>query len=157
MENSENKVEVSPKRPWSDISEPKKKESPSIFKQVLLWPINRVLDLIDIFKFDIGVGPSVGAVVRITKYGQFGYREMIPASLRFGNFGRDVPVKLEIGEEIGAGPFFSESQSRNTCPGELGAGVDLLLFGVYAGVCTEEILDFGTGLFFIDLLGDDIK
>ena len=150
------KVEVSPLKPWSDFSSEPQEESPSVFKQILLWPVNRVLDLIDIFKFDIGVGPSLGAVARVTKYGQVGYRQMLPASLRIGNFGRDWPVKLEYGEEIGAGPLFAESRVRNTCPGEVGAGVDLLLFGIYAGVCTEEILDFGAGLVFFDPLDDDL-
>ena len=149
-------VEVSPMKPWSDMQIQEKKESPSILKQILLWPVNRVLDLVDIFKFDIGVGSSLGDVARVTKYGQVGYRQMIPASLRIGNFGRDWPVKLEYGEEIGVGPAFAESRVRNICPGEVGAGVDFLLFGIYAGVCTEEILDFGTGLFFVDLMDDDL-
>lgn len=154
--SNQNTVEVSPLTPWNDFAI-ETEESPSIFKQILLWPVNRVLDLIDIFKFDVGIGPGIGAVARVTKYGQFGYRQMLPASLRVGNFGRDWPVKLEYGEEIGIGPLFAESRVRNTCPGEIGGGIDLLVFGVYAGICTEEIVDFGTGLFFVDLLDDDIK
>lgn len=148
-------VEVSPKKPWSDFNKPKK-ESHSVLTQILLWPVNRVLDLIDVFKFDVGVGPGIGAVVRVTKWGQLGYRQMLPASLRVGNFGRSVPVKIEPFEEIGIGPFFRESSVRTVCPGEIGAGVDLLLFGVYAGVCAEEVFDFGAGVLFFDPMDDDL-
>ncbi len=154
---SENSIEASPIRPWSDFKEGSQKEESSTFVKILLWPVNRVLDLIDMFKFDVGIGPSLGAVVRVTKFGQVGYRQMIPASLRVGNFGRTSPIQLEYGAEIGAGPLFAESSVRNTCPGEVGAGADLFLFGVYGGICLEEVLDFASGLFFIDLMDDDIK
>lgn len=148
-------VEVSPKKPWGDFSKPRK-ESHSVLTQILLWPVNRVLDIIDVFKFDIGVGPGVGAVVRVTKWGQLGYRQMLPASLRIGNFGRSAPARIEPFEEIGIGPFFRESSVRTVCPGEVGAGVDALLFGVYAGVCVEEIFDFGAGVLFFDPMDDDL-
>ena len=151
-------VEVSPKAPWTDsgeVEQPKKEEH-SIFTKILLWPVNRVLDIIDILRFDLGVGPAIGAVVRVTKYGQVGYRQTIPASLRIGTFGRRLPVQLEYSEEIGVGPLFKESPIRKTCIGEVGMGADVLVFGAYAGVCPEEIFDFAAGIFFFDPFDDDI-
>ena len=48
------------------------------------------------------------------------------------------------------------SKERKICPGEVGLGADLGV-GLYAGVCVDEALDFVAGLFFLDLLGDDIR
>ena len=37
---------------------------------------DRAMDLVDIFKFDVGVGPAWGVVARVTEYGQVGIRTM---------------------------------------------------------------------------------
>lgn len=128
---------------------------PSFLNKALLWIPNRVIDLLDIFHVDIGVGPSFGAVVRATDSGQVGYRVMSPASLRAGLNGRNLPVFVERGMEFGMGPTFVNSFGRDVCPGELGAGVDLLLVGGYGGVCFDEALDFIVGIFGFDMMDDD--
>lgn len=127
----------------------------SFFNKALLWLPNRVIDLLDIFHIDIGVGPSFGAVVRATDSGQVGYRVMSPASLRAGLNGRNLPVFIERGMEAGMGPTFVNSFGRDVCPGELGAGVDLFLVGGYGGVCFDEALDFLVGIFGFDMMEDD--
>ncbi|NLF25410.1 MAG: hypothetical protein GX589_07100, partial [Deltaproteobacteria bacterium] len=80
-------VPASPKAPWRSI-EPEgdpliTAETKSTFSwvDVVLWIPNRIMDFLDIFRFDIGVGPSHGAVVRLSRYAQAGYREMSPASV----------------------------------------------------------------------------
>ena len=125
-------------------------------KKALLYLPNRLLDLLDIFRFDVGVGPGFGAVVRVTKWGQAGYRDLEPASLRLGLRGRRLPVFVERSAEFGIGPTFLSSADREVSPVEVGAGADLLLVGVYAGVCIDEVLDFLGGIVGFDMKDDDI-
>ena len=148
-------VPTSPKDPWVDLATHQLGKGGSWGSDVLWYIPNRLLDLIDIFRVDVGVGPSVGGVVRITKYAQFGYREMLPASVRLGDFGRKAPVLIETSNEFGIGPAFVESADREICPAEIGVGADVLLAGVYGGVCLDEIVDFFGGIFFIDFKEDD--
>jgi hypothetical protein len=124
---------------------------------VLLWVPNRVLDLVDVVRADVGAGMSLGGVVRLTKYGQVGYRSVSPVSVRVGAFGRKVPLLIENSSEFGAGPAYVASEDRTVCDGELGLGLDLFLVGAYGGICVEELVDFAAGLFFIDLSGDDYR
>ena len=123
----------------------------------LLWIPNRVMDVLDIFKVDVGIGPAFGVVARFSENGQVGYRQMSPLSVRGGLAGRHSPFFVETGAEIGAGPAFRNSQGRTVCPGEIGAGADLLLVGGYGGICIDELIDFITGLVFLDPLKDDLK
>lgn len=150
-------VAVSPQEPWPDFKpgEPPPAESSPWWEQALLWVPNRIADFIDIFRVDLGVGPAVGGVVRVTKYGQLGYRMMMPASFRGGLFGRKVPVLVESSNEFGVGPLYVNSSDREVCTGELGLGLDVLVLGGYGGICVEEVADFVAGLFLIDLRDDD--
>ena len=108
---------------------------------VLLFIPNRILDILDILRFDIGVGPSVGGVVRITPYGQAGVRFLMPVSIRAGLRGRRLPVFLEHANEMGIGPAFLSSEAREPSILEVGAGVDLFVAGVYAGISFDSIWD----------------
>ena len=148
-------VPTSPKDPWVDLAADQLGKGGSWGSDVLWYIPNRILDLIDIFRVDVGVGPSVGGVVRITKYAQFGYREMLPASVRVGYLGRRAPVLIETSNEFGIGPAFVESADREICPAEIGVGADVILAGVYGGVCLDQIVDFIGGIFFIDFKEDD--
>lgn len=150
-------VAVSPKPGWGDFTVVEEKEDYAWWQKTLLWFPNRIIDFIDIFRVDAGVGPAFGAVARITKYGQVGYRSMNPGSLRFGDFGREPPVMVESSNEFGIGPAFVPSKDRNICVGELGAGVDVLLIGAYVGFCPEELVDFVLGIFTLDIMDDDVK
>jgi len=144
------------KNPWpQNIFETKSEEpEPSILRQTLLWLPNRILDLIDVFKIDAGVGPALGGVVRVTKYAQAGIRTIAPMSVRVGLMGRQAPFMIETSSEIGISPAFSQSDQRNVCPGEFGLGLDLGV-SLYAGVCVDEAVDFLSGLFLVDIKNDD--
>ena len=147
----------SPKSGWGDFEVIEEQESGSVTRQILLWIPNRFLDLVDAFKFDVGLGPAVGGVVRLTKYGQFGYRKFHDSSLRIGNIGRDWPGFVERSNEEGFGPWFQQSTQREICTGELGGGVDLVLVSLHLGLCTEQLFDFGAGVIFFDPMDDDLK
>ncbi len=148
---------ASPKKPWGEFTVVEETDSLPWWQHVLLWVPNRFLDLIDVFRFDVGAGVSYGAVARISKYGQVGYRDMAPMSLRIGDFGRDYPVLVERSSEFGIGPGYFDSKDRKICPGEVGVGADVFLVGAYGGICVEELLDFVAGIFFLDIMGDDFK
>ncbi len=151
--NPDSSAPVSPKPGWQQF--PPELEEREWWMDVILWVPNRVLDFIDIFRVDAGVGPAYGASLKITQHGQAAYRKMEPFSLRVGAFGRQAPVMVETTDEIGIGPYMQESLDRQTCPGEVGIGADLLLFGAYGGICVDEFGDFLAGLFFLDLMDDD--
>jgi len=159
------KVTASPKAPWGDfeVVDDNKASSPSSsgsskpwWEHVLLWIPNRVVDFFDIFRVDVGAGPAIGGVLRLTKYAQVGYRQVAPFSLRVGDFGRKAPLLIETSNEFGIGPAYINSKDRKICNGEIGIGADLLL-GAYVGFCSEQLLDFAAGLFFLDPSNDDIK
>ena len=149
-------VPASPKAPWVDLPSVQVGNNSPWWSQVLLYIPNRVLDLVDVFRVDVGVGPSFGAVVRVTEYGEAGVREMLPMSVRVGDFGRRAPFLLETSNEFGIGPLYVDSSDRKVCPAEVGLGADLLVAGAYAGICFDELLDFAAGLIFIDLKDDDL-
>ena len=166
FENDSNNIEVesesilvSPKTAWNPY--PKGKQQAAyddprpLWHRILLWLPNRVVDLLDIFKLDVGVGPSFGAVLRVSKYGQVGVREMSPLSVRAGLMGRQSPLMIERSNEIGFGPGFLQSKDRQVCSAEVGIGIDPVIAGVYAGVCFDELFDFTAGIFGYDFKEDD--
>jgi tyrosyl-tRNA synthetase len=155
--SQDKEVAVSPKPGWGDFTVVEEKEDYTWWQKTLLWFPNRILDFIDIFRVDVGVGPALGGVIRITKYGQAGYRRMSPASLRFGGFGRNAPFVMESSNEFGIGPGYVKSKDREVCGGEIGAGADLFLVGAYVGFCPEELVDFVGGIFTFDIMDDDFK
>ena len=116
---------------------------------------NRLIDFVDIFRVDVGAGPATGVVVRLTKWGQVGYRTMAPASLRVGIRGREIPVFVERSSEFGVGPAFLQSHDREVTTLEFGAGADLFLAGAYVGVSVDEFFDFLGGWVGIDFKNDD--
>ena len=159
IEEQDRTVQASPKQGWGDFDVEKEKQDaqPPVLEQVLLYLPNRVLDFMDIFRVDVGVGPAAGGVIRVTKWAQAGIRTVAPASLRIGDFGRTWPVKVEHSSEIGISPAFVQSSDRKVCPGEVGVGLDLFIVGGYFGICFDELYDFVGGIFLYDPKGDDIK
>ena len=122
-----NDYSLSPNEPWNDISnipENGKLEDSGehgFFRSVLMYLPNRFLDLTDVFKADVGVGPSLGAVIRVTKYGQVGVRTFIPLSARVGLLGRRAPAMIETSSEMGVSPAYKKSRDRKICAAEIGA------------------------------------
>lgn len=148
----------SPKEGWQDFDDKQPvTHEPLWVKKALLWLPNRILDFIDVFRADVGVGPSVGAVVRATRWAQAGSRTMAPVSVRFGLMGRRSPVMFERSNEVGISPAFAGSKDRKICKGEIGAGLDLIIVGGYLGICTDEVADFVAGIFTFDINHDDIQ
>ena len=126
------------------------------FHEVIFYLPNRALDFWDIFRLDLGLGSSGGAVIRATRDGQFGYRYVEPSSFRLGARGRHFPFFIERSTEHGFGEDFQQSPNRHVTPYELGLGLDVILVGAYAGVSLDEFWDFITGWFLFDNKKDDL-
>ncbi|MCB0320774.1 MAG: hypothetical protein KDD60_07580, partial [Bdellovibrionales bacterium] len=148
--------DISPREGWGELDVVEEEESLPLIFEILLWPVNRMLDLADIVRADVGVGTGYGGVVRITKDGSVGYRHIAPGSLRVGSFGRKIPIKFEEENEWGAGKNYTFSEDREVCSSEIGVGVELGL-GVYLGVCLEGVVDFLGGIVFLDPEDDDFR
>lgn len=150
-------LEVSPKTGWRDLEFKDRAAPAPWWQQLLLWPVNRALDLWDVFRIDVGVGFAYGGVIRVTEYAQIAYRDIDPISIRVGDFGRDWPLMVESSNEIGISPSIVTSKDRDICSGELGVGADLFIVGAYFGLCLNAVPDFVAGLFFWDLNDDDLS
>lgn len=132
--------------------------APRIVANALLYYIpNRIIDFIDIWRVDVGVGVSYGAVIRASRYAQAGYRGFAPRSVRFGLRGRRSPIFVERYPEYGVSPGFVNTGARVPTPFEVGVGADLLAVGAYAGISLDELGDFLAGIFFFDPKGDDLR
>lgn len=134
----------------------RRRQSGSFAEAALLYLPNRVLDLLDIFRVDVGVGPAYGGVLRMTQHGELGARYLRPGSLRVGLFGRHSPVRWEEGEEYGFGPWYVKSREREVGDFEVGASVDLFA-GASVGLRLDEAVDFLLGIFGIDIEDDDLR
>ncbi len=142
---------------YSEYNKPAKgaAESSSFGRRALLYLPNRLLDLLDIFKLDLGLGVGYGAVMRPSKPLQFGYRKIEPGMVRVGLMGRRAPVMFESRTESGFGDDYRENPRREVSTGEFGVGVDLGIVGAYAGLGVDSLGDFVLGLAGIDLEDDD--
>lgn len=150
-------IRQSPKDGWGELVVVEEEKEPlPLYAEIFLWPVNRVLDLVDVVRIDVGAGSSYGGVMRITRQGSVGYRKVEPGSLRVGSFGRKSPLLLEKENEFGVGQSYEFSQDRDVCESEFGLGLDLFLGG-YIGLCPEGIVDLLAGIFFLDPDNDDIR
>ncbi len=145
------------KERYQGKSHPKvQKEDDNLVVKTLLFVPNRILDILDIIRVDVGVGPSAGAVVRITPYAQAGVRLMMPLSVRLGLRGRRSPVFVEHVNEMGIGPTFLSSNDREPSILEIGVGADLFLAGFYVGISLDSIGDAIVGFAGFDPAEDDL-
>lgn len=126
-----------------------------LWKRVLWYLPNRVLDLLDVLHVDVGAGPALGAVGRLGSYVQAGARGIIPpGSVRVGLMGRRAPLMIETASEFGVSPVFVDSADRKVDTLEIGLSADVLL-GASVGLNIGEIPDFFAGFVGADFSGDD--
>ncbi|NUN47750.1 MAG: hypothetical protein HUU15_02840 [Candidatus Brocadiae bacterium] len=145
------------------------------------WLGDRARDAADIVHVDAGVGPQIGATVRLTHLLQAGAcaeglrwnRSAEDAWLDAAHLswnGRQAGIHKRIGWEAGVGPesigprwyvrrwsaeYEEEYREQKRTADEIGFSIHVLFVGVEAGVRPAEFVDFLLGWFGLDILRDD--
>ncbi len=139
-----------------------KAESKGVGHRLLFYLPNRFLDLLDVVRARVRIGPGLAAGVRATEWATvfIGGYTTIYVGLP-GPRGRpELPPLLGREVETGArllitGDTTQGENSPGYAPDEFGAGAQLGLLGADAGVSPVELLDLLGGFFLIDIRGDD--
>lgn len=130
-----------------------------VIKSIVLYIPNRIFDLMDIFRVRVRVGPgiSVGARATTLLSGYLGLHSTVYAGLPGPRGRKKIPWPVGLDVRGGAQISLADATSGRTYydPLEFGFEVQPLIVGVNVGVGGYEILDFLTGLVFIDIAGDD--
>ncbi len=132
----------------------------AVAKTVLLYPVNRVLDVLDIFRLNVAAGPGFGLNLRATKFVQAGFENYVSVRAGLGKGGGMVFPRyglLYSESEVltfGAGPAYTGGGQRGFT--EVGGTVHLGIVGVEAAVDLMEIVDALAGFIMLDPQGDDL-
>jgi hypothetical protein len=130
----------------------------SFLVAALLYVPNRVLDLGDLFRFGIDVGPGAGFDVQATKLLQA--KLMARTSLGVGyQTLRHLPLKAAVDASLAAGPVGGDPSAGlgwYRSPTDLRVELHLLLVGAHVAVDPVEWLDLPLGLVGLDPAGDDL-
>lgn len=137
--------------------------SHSVLHKVVMYIPNRLLDVLDIVRLRVRVGPGLAVDARATKVASafVGSYASVYAGLP-GPRNRPMP-KLPFGFESRNGvqaslvdATVSGGIDPDYGPAEIGVGVQALIVGVDVGVEPLEFVDLLAGIFFINLTGDDL-
>lgn len=126
----------------------------SLLDMVLYYVPNRVLDAVDVFRLNIGIGCGFGFNIRATELAEIGYGQY--STTRFGMKGRVMPVYDEKIDEAGIGFLGWVNGCLQRDPSEVGADLHLGVIGAQAAVSLMEAVDFVAGFALIDLQCDDL-
>jgi hypothetical protein len=144
-----------------DKEEPDK--GPGAVHIVLAYIPNRILDALDIVRLRARIGPGFAVGVRATEAADVfaGTYTTVYAGLP-GPRGRKIP-RLPIGIESRTGievSIVDASTGLGFAPKygktEVGLGIQAFIAGLDIGIDPLEIVDFGLGIFCIDIKDDDL-
>lgn len=128
-------------------------------KSIVLYIPNRVFDILDIIRLRLRVGPGISVGVHATEVASvfLGTHTTVWAGLH-GPRGKAVapwPVGVESRSGIQVGPIDPSATNCYYDPLEIGLELQPLIVGLNFGIGLFEVVDFVTGLLFIDLQDDD--
>jgi hypothetical protein len=128
-------------------------------KSIVFYVPNRVFDILDIIRLRLRVGPGLSAGVHATKVASvfLGTHSTVWAGLH-GPRGKTVipwPAGVEHHSGVQIGPIDPSVTGCYYDPLEIGLELQPLLVGLNFGIGLFEVVDFVTGLLFIDLQDDD--
>jgi len=155
----------------------------SVGRRILYWVPDRLLDLLDVVSFDLGVGPGLLANAHVTRWGGLGAGAR--ASLGVGwHEGRSLGLRVLneqawsvpgyaqgalLGFTHGTGPSRVGAERFDGCPctstqlhstwrdpWAVGVEAHLLLVGASVAIHPLQLLDFVGGIFLVDGLDDDL-
>lgn len=134
------------------------KESRSFLHGVLMYLPNRVIDLFDVARAGVNVGPGIGVDLAATEALQA--QAFTHASVGLGLESlRHSPVFAGSEAGLGVGPLGAVGDAGATwyrSPTDLRVGAYVALVGAHVAVDPVEILDFIFGFLTIDLRDDDL-
>jgi hypothetical protein len=135
----------------------------SIIVATLLYVPNRVLDLFDILRFRVRVGPGAAAGVRVTELAEIFVGSYTSVYVGLPGPRMESTVSLPFGLESHNGVSASVVDATvdggigpNYSPTEVAIGTQLLLLGFDIGIDPVEIADFAAGILTLDLRDDDL-
>ena len=157
---------------------------PYLGERIVLYPVNRVLDLADLISLNVGIGPDVQANVHVTRAIQAGLGASSTARLGFNNH-REIGFYRQAGAEVSflalTAEYYDKANVSSwgsikpvlhkvngvSLPGHkvyresrdywaIGAHVPLLLASAEGEVHLKEVPDFLLGFFGVDLGNDDL-
>lgn len=146
-------------------AEPTPQETPGpkgLGHRLLFYLPNRALDMLDVVRARVRIGPGLAVGVRATEWATvfIGGYTTIYVGLP-GPRGRpELPPLLGREVETGArllitGDTTQGENSPRYAPDEVGLGAQIGIVGADAGVSPAELLDLLGGFFLIDIRGDD--
>lgn len=131
-----------------------------VAKTVLLYPVNRILDVLDIFRLNVAAGPGFGLNLRATKFVQAGFENYVSVRAGLGKGGGMVFPRygLLYSESelmtLGAGPAYTGGGQRGFT--EVGGTVHVGIVGAEVAVDLMEFVDALAGFIMLDPQGDDL-
>jgi len=158
---------------------------PYLGEKIMLYPVNRILDMTDLVTLNAGVGPGLQANVHLTRGVQAGLGGSATARLGL-NTGREFGFYRQTGAEASFLPLTWESCSRKnvsswesvrevdhkanglSLPGyriyiedvrdywSIGGQLPLGVGSIEAEVHPKEFFDLVLGIFFFDIRNDDL-
>lgn len=140
-----------------DASEGDDDESRGLGTHVLLYLPNRVLDLFDVARVGVDVGPGLGIELKATEAVQAMALTTFAIGVGFQGL-RHLPFRVGSEAAFGVGPLGGTAEIGGwyRSPTEFRVGLHLLLVGAHASVDPVEIVDFVLGFLLIDIKDDDL-
>ncbi len=142
------------------------KEGHGVAHKLLLYIPNRVFDVLDVARVRLRLGPGLGLGVRVTKIASLYLGSYASAyiGLRGPRLHPEIPwpfgADTNSGVQISVINETTDEPEEKGAPAygllEIGADGQLILFGAALGVDPLEVVDFVTGIFLVDLTGDDL-
>jgi len=126
-------------------------------KTILLYLPNRVLDLFDVLRFGVNVGPGVAAQAKATDAASATFVSRTSAGAGLQGL-RHLPVMFGVEAAAGVGPITGGGTAGvgwYQSPTDVRLELHPLLAGAHAAVDPVEIADFLLGFLTLDLRDDD--
>lgn len=137
---------------------------PTYIKYILFLP-NRILDLLDVFRLNVGVGPGIGVNIRATRFAQAGIASY--NCVKVGIIGRQGWIYMEESREFGVsvlyiedskavGPLITFEDKTDRQLLEVGGFIYAFFVGAEVAIRPKELADFFLGWGLIDFCEDDL-
>lgn len=145
-----------------DDDEDQDEEDHSVLHQVLWYLPNRLLDVADIARARVRIGPGVALNAHVTKVVQAGLGSYMTLYAGLPGPRQKRTPRLPVGVEAYSGGALSVAEASfetgyepEYSPTEIGAGIHFVLLGVDVGIDPLEVVDLITGIVGVDIVKDD--